>query len=541
MNAVFYARVSTEEEKQINALEKQCADLKDCIALNHWKLIDSYVDEGKSGTSIKKRDEYTRLFNDLDSDKFDVIVIKSQDRLMRNVKDWYIFVDKLVTNGKKLYIYMENSFYKTDDSLITGIKAILAAEYSRDLSKKLNNAHKRREYEGSSVMTNGTMIGYDQINGELVINEKEAEIVKLVYNLYLEGNSIKTICKKLEDMNILNSHNKRYGVSTIRRMLRNEKYKGTMICNKYHKDFDTKKVIKNDKSEWIIHEHRIPIIIEETMWNKVQALMNSKSYSDKNGLLRGKKESGSEPLRRKLVCGECGANFGIYRIKKHSGTYTKKCMCRNFAVNGRIGIGQDKELGCNMPNISYDKLESAILDIIKIMNINPDEIIGKINENKQNINPSAQLSQLQKVNDNIIKNKTQRELLLDKYLDGIVPEDIYKSKMQRLENDLEHMIQQRNHLENTINKDQVTEKEFEKIYKQIKESEIDFSTFCSFIEKIVFYKNCTYIYLIGITIPIKIEESLQYNRKNTADQWIAMNNNRYTKKKIEVTPFVSYH
>ena len=150
MNAVYYARVSTEEEKQINALEKQCADLNDCIKSNNWVLVDTYVDEGKSGTSIKKRDEYSRLFNDLESEKFDIIVIKSQDRLMRNVKDWYVFVDKLVTNKKKLFIYMENSFYKTDDSLITGIKAILAAEYSRDLSKKLNNAHKRREAEGSS-------------------------------------------------------------------------------------------------------------------------------------------------------------------------------------------------------------------------------------------------------------------------------------------------------------------------------------------------------------------------------------------------------
>lgn len=530
MNAVFYARVSTEEEKQINALEKQCADLKDCITLNNWKLVDTYIDEGKSGTSTRKRDEYARLFNDLDTDKFDVIVIKSQDRLMRNVKDWYIFVDKLVSNNKKLFIYMENSFYKTDDSLITGIKAILAAEYSRDLSKKLNNAHKRREHEGSSVMTNGTMIGYDQINGELVINENEAKIVRLVYELYLNGDSIKTICKKLEDMNILNANNKRYGVSTIRRMLRNEKYKGTMICNKFHKDFDTKKIIKNDKSEWIIHENRIPIIIEESDWDKVQALMNSKSYSDQNGLLRGKKESATEPLRQKLICGECGANFGIYNVKKHNGAYTKKCMCRNFAVNGRIGIGQDKELGCNMPNISYDKLKCAILDIIDIMNINPKEIIEKINEHRDNTNISEQLSYLNKINNDIAKNKKQRELLLDKFLEGVVADDIYNAKMQKLENDLERMVNQRNQLEKDINRKQVTEKEFEEIYKRIQDNDLDFLTFCSFIEKIVFYKDESYLYLFGIANPIKIEESLQYNRKNTAEQWIAMNNNRYTKK-----------
>jgi DNA invertase Pin-like site-specific DNA recombinase len=95
LKAVYYARVSTEEEKQLNALSKQCDDLMDCINKNQWEFVDSYVDEGKSGTTTKKRDEYKRLCEDIESNKFHIIVIKSQDRLMRNVMDWYIFVDKL--------------------------------------------------------------------------------------------------------------------------------------------------------------------------------------------------------------------------------------------------------------------------------------------------------------------------------------------------------------------------------------------------------------------------------------------------------------
>lgn len=526
MNAVYYARVSTEEEKQINALEKQCADLKDCIISNNWELVDSYIDEGKSGTSIKRRDEYTRLFNDLESDKFDIIVIKSQDRLMRNVKDWYIFVDKLVTNKKKLFIYMENSFYKTDDSLITGIKAILAAEYSRDLSKKLNNAHKRREAEGSSVMTNGTMIGYDQINGELVINEEEAKIVRLVFDMYLQGDGIKTICKKLEDMNIYNSKGNRYGVSTIRRMLKNEKYMGTMICNKTHKDFDTKKVIQNDKREWIIHKNRLPVIINENDWNKVQSIMNSRTCVDENGRTCGLKMS-NEPLRGKLICGECGSNFGIYNIKKHRGDYTKKCMCRNFVINGRVGIGLDKELGCNMPNISYDKLNEAITHIIETMNINPVEIINKVNNSNQNKDTTKQISELNKINNDITKNKNQREMLLDKFLEGIVPEDIYKTKMEKLENTIDKLVNQRDVLEREIKNEEITIQDFNEIYKKIKDNNLDFLTFCELIEKIIFYKDDTFLYLIGVDVPIRIEENLQYNRKNTSEAWIElMKNNK---------------
>ena len=134
--AVFYARVSTQEEAQLRALPKQIQECKDTIAENKWKLIDGYIDEGKSGTQVAKRTEYQRLLSDLEEDKFDIVVAKSQDRLQRNPGDWYIFIDKLIKHGKRLYLYLDGKFFKpSDDALITGIKAILAAEYSRDLSK----------------------------------------------------------------------------------------------------------------------------------------------------------------------------------------------------------------------------------------------------------------------------------------------------------------------------------------------------------------------------------------------------------------------
>ena len=85
--------------------------------------------------------------------QFDIIVIKSQDRLMRNTKDWYLFLDRMQKNRKQLYIYLEHKFYTPDDALLTGIKAILAEEYSRELSKKINNAHRNRQKEGLKTNT----------------------------------------------------------------------------------------------------------------------------------------------------------------------------------------------------------------------------------------------------------------------------------------------------------------------------------------------------------------------------------------------------
>ena len=145
LRAVIYNRCSTEEESQKDALKKQVQESKTCVAEQGWQLTDCYV-EAKSGTTSKGRTEYNRLYRDLERDKFDIIVIKSQDRLMRNTKDWYLFLDRMQKNQKRLYMYLERKFYTPDDALITGIKAILAEEYSRELSKKINHAHQNRQH-----------------------------------------------------------------------------------------------------------------------------------------------------------------------------------------------------------------------------------------------------------------------------------------------------------------------------------------------------------------------------------------------------------
>lgn len=102
LRAVYYARCSTEEENQKDALVRQAAEAEEAIRARGWRLVDAYV-ESRSGTSRKGRWEYNRLYEDLEQNRFDVVVIKSQDRLMRNTRDWYLFADRLNCAGKRLY------------------------------------------------------------------------------------------------------------------------------------------------------------------------------------------------------------------------------------------------------------------------------------------------------------------------------------------------------------------------------------------------------------------------------------------------------
>ena len=172
LRAVFYARVSTAEEEQLNAIELQIEENRNTIIKHGWKKVDEYIDRSKSGTMVKGRDEYQRLYEDLLGDAFDVVVIKDQERLMRNTLDWYLFINRLVQTGKILYMYLDNKFYSPDDALITGIKAIIAEEFSRNLSKKLHNYHdgrieKARQGLEIDLQGSGNVFGLAGVTGGL--------------------------------------------------------------------------------------------------------------------------------------------------------------------------------------------------------------------------------------------------------------------------------------------------------------------------------------------------------------------------------------
>lgn len=453
LRAVFYSRVSTEEEKQINALEKQIQENRDTISKNGWKLIDEYIDEGKSGTQVKKRDEYQRLLEDMLTDKFDIIVIKDQERLMRNTRDWYLFVDRLVTNNKKLYMYLENSWYSPDNALITGIKAIMAEEYSRNLSRKINNANKRRvstALDGGdlSIFSNSLCYGYDMVNGELVINEEQAEIVKLIYSLYLEGNGLRNIRRILTDRDIRNIRGNEMSEITIGNILKNERYKGTLVTNKTHKDFETKRIIKNPKEEWVYFEDVVTPIISKEIWEEAQKIMDSRRQSagvDKRAVTFGK-NIGNHPLSGKIYCGICDKPYWKRERAKESSIVWE---CSTYCKDGRktkrknrlndLGL-RDENKGCDAPHIR----NSDISDILKAIG---DDLVVNRDVVKKDILKWLN-SLLESVSSQRVYKSTQQELerqerlknkLLDTLLEELISKEDYKKKNKEIENKIKDL------------------------------------------------------------------------------------------------------
>lgn len=487
-NVVYYARVSTEEEEQLNALENQRSMLEDFINSNSdWMLVGSYIDEGKTGTTAKGRNEYNKLLQDLETDKFDIVVIKDLSRLNRNTFEYYKFIDALVNNEKKLYIYTDNKFYESDDKLLNGIKAMLAEEYSRDISKKVNAGHKQRAKKGIPL-TNGKLWGYNQERGskQLTINEEEAEIVKKIFNWYIEGKGFRIIYKLLEGEGIKNRNGKPFSITTLKRMIKNEKYIGTLISNKTHKDFDTKKIKLNPESEWIIHKDIIPPIITEEVFNKANKILDSKRSKNPD---KSKNEyigyfQGTQTYSGKIICGECGRPYWhtLYRNKS-------LWLCSEYKSFGLKKEG--KEHGCVNHKIRTEELDKVVKELIfNMLNNNNGEIEELIKILNSVLEDNNSVNNIKKLEQKKDKLESKKSKFIDMMAEELITKEEFMRKKKELDDQIEKINEELNVL--TVKNDDIYNKK-EKLFSIQKHLEkkfnspddIDDELIKEFIDKII--------------------------------------------------------
>lgn len=434
--AVIYCRCSTEEEGQRDALMRQAAEARDCVSRLNWFLTDQYI-ESRSGTSIKGRTQYQRLFADLLLDKFDVVVIKSQDRLMRNTRDWYIFIERLVSCKKRLYLYLENKFYSADDGLITGIKAILAEEYSRELSKKINNAHRNRQKTGSALMLTSRTYGYRKLpDGTFVLREEEARVKRQMYELCAAGIGSRRISRILRENGVRKRNGKYFSDSDIRRMIRNPMNKGTIVMNRRHYDFDTRRTLKISEEEQYVYENRIPAIVSSELWKRANDAIDERGGGKRKTKEKPGERNGKNPgkyiLSGKLVCGQCGALY--YRtVRKRRNGKSVEWKCRNYLEQGRKQPG--KPGGCDNPGVKEDWLFEKLFlqeyneELEKKQVRDFMRLLGEMRR-EQNKDASG------KRNRYLEKIKEQQRRLLNLYLEGEVSEILYRQKYKELEETL---------------------------------------------------------------------------------------------------------
>lgn len=455
--AVIYCRVSTQEQAQRDALAVRVEEAQNAVKSNEWVLVDQYI-EMESGTTKHGRSEYMRLLDDIkDKNKFDIIVIKSLDRLNRSAKNWYLFVEELVNNDKLLYIYMDRAFYKTDDRLISGVKAILAEQYSRDLSSKINNAHEYRQKNGTTVLINNNTYGYIKNPDKSVsIHLEEAEMIRKIYRLAAQGCGSRTISKILYQDGIRNRNGNQLEESSIRRIIKNPLFKGVVVMNKRHFDFERKKEIKNPESELIYHQGLVPAIVEEELWEKANKMLKL-SAAQVKGAGRQKKHRELYDFSGKLICGECGAPY--YKTFRRQYANPEHVIvewrCSSYLKHGRKkqevaeGTNQSKKwgadeqelrrgqiTGCDNIHLKQEGLERMMRELSGQLFAWQDEenMIRRIIKILSEVLLTGETHlKKEEVEKNLMAVRNRKSRLLDLLLDNTISKQGYKSKQKELE------------------------------------------------------------------------------------------------------------
>lgn len=338
-----------------------------------------------------------------------------------------------VKNGECVCVW-NYTFYSPDNALISGIKAILAEEYSRELSKKINNSYKRRieaakNGEKISIVNNSRSLGYDKVNGELVINEKEAEVVRMIFNMYASGEGLRAISNTLYDMGYRNRSGNEIDPTTISRMLSSEKYKGVYVINQRHYDFDTKKTVLNPKSEWVHIPGAVPAIVEPELWDRVQEIKGSKVQSIKNEK-RGR-NCGKSIFSGKIYCAKCGAKY--WRSLENG--YVK-FKCSSYSKYGKI-----PGKGCDNKSFSENTLYSILQSLSEqIVEVNTAEVRKSLLNWLESLRERLRASQGDDtIKEEIRKQTARKEKLTDAYMDGIISKEDYSKRYKELEKTLEDL------------------------------------------------------------------------------------------------------
>lgn len=383
LRVAAYCRVSTELEQQESSYEAQVEYYMEKIEENpNWKNAGIYADDGKSATNTKKRDDFNAMIKDALDGKIDMILTKSVSRFARNTVDALMTIRKLKEKNVAVVFEKEgvNTLDGTGEILIT-ILSSLAQEESRNISENTRWGVVRRFEKGKVIVNHNKFMGYTKNeNGELVIVPEEAEIVKLVFRLYLEGYSTAKIGSYLEEHQIKTATGQeKWYDSVIMKMLKNEKYMGDALLQKtYTVDFMTKKKVINNgivPQYYVENDHEA--IIPKELFYRVQEEIMRRSSMCKAAVTRKKnqesKYSSGYALTGILLCGKCGQE---YRRVTWARNGRKKIVwrCSNRLTNGVKKCGDSETL-------EEEALNRAVMEAIHRITRNDGDFVGAFRQN----------------------------------------------------------------------------------------------------------------------------------------------------------------
>ena len=380
LRVAAYCRVSTEEEEQQGSFEIQKLYYTEKInSTPEWEVAGIYADDGISGVHTKKRDGFNQMIQDCKKHRIDLILTKSISRFARNTLDSIQYVRMLKQMGIAVVFEKENINTATMNSemILTVLSAFAQAE-SESISQNVARGKRMGYKHGKFAFPYGRIIGYRKgADGKPEIIPEQAEIIRLIFNRYLQGDSLQSIKAKLETAGALTARgNTAWSAQSIQRILQNEKYCGDVLLQKtFTEDVLTGVHKKNTGQlpQYYIENYHEGIVSKQ-MFREVQAEIarrNSKSAANQRKRRRGRYNS-KYALSERLFCGDCGSPYKRVTWNIHG---RKQIVWR--CVN-RIEYGT-KFCGSS-PSIPEEELHRAILKAVQDLAANfTDEVAAQIN------------------------------------------------------------------------------------------------------------------------------------------------------------------
>ena len=450
MRVWLYSRLSRDDDEEQNSLINQQKIIREYAEKHDFEIIGESFDDNVSGMSLSRKGIF-EITDAIEAKLIDAIIVKDLSRLGRHETETASYIE--YTRKKEIHIFSVTENIDTLDEnnrLIISVKGIFNDMYVRDIARKVSAGMLQKQKEGLVITP---PMGYfkDKNTGEVVIVEEHAQIVRRIFELYLEGYGVKNIAKMFNDEGIKSAgyyqkklYGKRLGYNKpeighkylwdntgVKRILQNEFYAGTLICHKTY----TSRInhVRKDipEEEQYRHENAVPAIVSREIWDQAQFLLNSKQK-------RNVRASTSKPFHRYaglIKCGDCGSNF-VCRTRR----WRNKPPRYEYTCNGYHRYGKEN---CTAHTIGEKALDEIIYNELLNMRRLAYENYQKADKQLQKWQKSKPTTEKQIINlqEQLKQRKSdQEEILLERIRDR-AHADVYTKMLEDCEKDIENLSQ----------------------------------------------------------------------------------------------------
>lgn len=483
LRVTFYARVSTGKDEQLNSLDSQVKRYEDRIQKNeNWEFVEGYVDKGKSGKSVKGREEFLRMIEDAKAGRFDLILTKEISRFSRDTLDSLKYTRDLLGAGVGVYFDTEGfSTFEKDREFELTLRSTIAQSELKRISERVRNGFDTAIRIKHSVLGSNCIWGYrkkriiDPLTGTsraaLEIDEEQAEVVRRIFRMYVdEKYGIRKICAILNAEGVRNTHGDPLSFSSVRGILRNMKYKGHYCGGKTarlqpheisERETEKKraaqraraiargeKVEEEEKREedavkyrgdmreipqeqWFTFKDEtgevVPAIIDEETWDRANALLDMRSEKmsaeDKTSYQNKYTYSG------KIICGEHGTRY--HRACYHYKSGDKEVwQCKLYTTLGKSA--------CDNLVLYTTEIEQIVRSAYAVVMKNQEQMVDELVElYRQAEDDSEEQARREKeLVSKVEQIKRRKSSLLDNLVDGTISKSDYKAKSEELDREL---------------------------------------------------------------------------------------------------------